>query len=286
MEFIKYNSKKEFLRDNLQILLKEEAKNEVMIGITLEHSDKKVKKWFMGRIEDNKKVEAIFLVDNDKEGLLIYVPDGQIKTEVAEFLVSNIIKNDVNLEEVLTTRENAKKIAKIYAKKSQKKMLESEYKYIFKFNKFKEKYLLDTGEKIEKIEAEIEMGTLKEMIREMYLYTYNGKECSDEEARKIVKIFIKKGLYVLRNKENEIVSQAVTVRKQVNGCAIGGVITLDKYKGNGYAKRCVYVLCEELLKQGYKFVVLHVSPSNESAISVYKKIGFIQIDETEKIKFL
>ena len=38
MKFIKYETKKEFLEENLSELLNEEAKNEIMIGITLEHS--------------------------------------------------------------------------------------------------------------------------------------------------------------------------------------------------------------------------------------------------------
>ena len=286
MEFIRYSSKKEFLKNNLRILLKDEAKNEIMIGILMEHHERKIKKWFLGRIEDNGRVEAIFLVDDDKEGLLLYAPHGKLTDEVAEFLVNTLVKNDVELEEVLATKEISRKIAKLYVKKTKRKMLESEYKYIFKFTEFKEKYLLKTDEKVEKIEEEIEMKTLKDLIREMYLYTYNGKECPDEEARKIARVFIKKGLYVLRNEEKEIVCQAVTVRKQVNGCAIGGVVTLKKYRGQGYAKRCVYALCEQLLENGCKFIVLHVSPQNESAISAYQKIGFEKIDETEKIKFL
>lgn len=286
MKFIKYRTKEEFLEDNLEILLKEEAKNEIMIGIIMEHESLKVDKWLLGRIEEKNEVKIVFLVDDDKEGLLVYCPEKIISHQIAEFLIDNLIELNINLKEVLTTKENAQKIAKIYTDKTGKSMEESEFKYIFEFDKFNEEYVLNDGEKIEKIENEEFIDSIKENVREMYEDTFDGKECNDEEATRVAKAFIRKGLYVLKNEKNEIVSQAVTVRKQINGCAIGGVITLKRHRGHGYAKRCVYALCENLLKEGYKFIVLHVNPQNDAAISVYSKIGFEQIDETEKIKFL
>ena len=287
MKFIKYETKEEFLADNLNILLKDEAKNEIMIGITLEHDSEKVNKWLLGRIEDEDGVKIIFLVDDDREGLLVYSLEEIISDEVINCLVDNIIDLKIDLKEVLTSKANTKKIAEIYCEKANKKIYKSEFMYIFKFDKFREEHILNEGEKIEKLEDKEEnLKPAEENVREMYADTYRGRYCSDEDATRVAKIFFRKGLYVLRNSDNEIVSQAVTVRKQVNGCAIGGVITLKKHRGHGYAKRCVYALCEILLQSGYKFIVLHVNPQNDAAISVYRKIGFDKIDETEKVKFL
>ena len=50
MEFITYTTKEEFLEENLEILLKEEAKNEIMIGIVLEHDNDSIKNWTLGRV--------------------------------------------------------------------------------------------------------------------------------------------------------------------------------------------------------------------------------------------
>ncbi len=287
MKFIKYETKGEFLDDNLNILLEEEAKNEIMIGITLEHNTLKVNNWLLGRIEDENRVKLIFIVDDDKCGLLLYSPEGRISDKISEFLVDNIIKLDIELKEILTSKKNAKKIAQIYSEKTGKKMIETDFAYIFKFDKFNEEHILNVGERIEKIEDEnANLQEIEDLIKEMYETTYGGKYCSDEEANKVARIFIRKGLYVLKNEKDEIVTQASTVRKQINGCAIGGVITSKRNRGHGYAKRCVYALCEQLLKEGYKFVVLHVKPTNDAAISVYRKIGFEQIDETEKIVFV
>lgn len=287
MEFIKYETKQEFLDDNLEILLKEEAKNEIMIGILLEHEDDSIQNWTIGRIEKDGIVKAIFLVEDERKGLLVYTLEECISEEVAECLIDNLLILDVELKEVLTSSDNSKLIGKKYAEKSGREMYIEQTMYIMTFDKIDEQNLLSENEKIEKLEKEtVNYNSLKENIIEMYRDNFRGRECSDEEVQKASEAFLRKGIYVLKNEYGEIVSQAVTVRKQINCCAIGGVITLERHRGHGYAKRLVHTLSNKLLKDGYKKVVLHVNSKNEPAISIYSQIGFEKIDETIKIKFI
>lgn len=287
MEFIKYDTKETFLQDNLDILLREEAKNEIMIGMVLEHDNEKIKNWLLGRIEKEGNVEVIFLIDDDREGLLLYSIEENISEEITNFLVDNIIDLNINLKEILTSQDNSIKIAKLYSDKIRKEMYIEQNMYIMIFDKIEEQCLLNENEKIEKLEKEtVDYEVLKENIKEMYQDNFRGRDCSEEETMKVSEAFLRKGIYVLKNENDEIVSQAVTVRKQVNGCAIGGVITLKRHRGHGYAKRLVHTLCNNLLKDGNKYIVLHVNSKNEPAISIYSKIGFKKIDETAKVKFI
>ena len=287
MEFIRYKTKEEFLENNLEILLKEEAKNEIMIGIVLEHEDDKIQNWMLGRIEENGSIKAIFLAEDERKGLLVYSLEEMITEEVADYLVDNLLEQNVVLKEILTSEENSKLIGKKYAQKSGKEMFIEQNMYIMTFDEIDEECLLVENEKIEKLEKEtVNYNVLKENIKEMYRDNFRGRECSDEETEKVSEAFLRKGIYVLINEKNEVVSQAVTVRKQVNCCAIGGVITLEKHRGHGYAKRLVHTLSNRLLETGYKEVVLHVNSQNEPAISIYSKIGFKKIDETAKVKFI
>lgn len=286
MDFKKYETKGQFLEENLEILLREEAKNEIMIGILLEHDESKISNWTIGRIEDEGKVKLIFLVDDDRQGLLVYSLEEVLSDEVVNCLVDNIINLNVKLKDVLTSKECAIKIANLYSQKTGRSMTIDQYMYILIFDELKNEYLLSDGESLEKLEDDDKyVKVLEENIKEMYADNFRGKYCSDEDAVRVSRIFLKKGIYVLKNQQGDIVSQAVTVRKQINGCALGGVITLKAHRGHGYAKRAVYTICDKLLKEGYKFVVLHVNSLNEPAISLYNKIGFKKIDETAKIKF-
>lgn len=286
MEFIKYKTKEEFFKDNLEILLKEEAKNEIMIGILLEHDNECIQNWIIGRIEEEGNVKVIFLVEDERKGLLIYSIDENISEKVADFLVDSLLNLDVDLKEILTSKDNSNLIGRLYSQKAGKEMYIEQNMYIMTFDKIEEQCLLTEYEKIEKLEKEtVDYNVLKENIIEMYRDNFRGRECTEYEVQKASEAFLRKGIYVLRNETGEIVSQAVTVRKQINCCAIGGVITLERHRGHGYAKRLVHTLSNKLLKDGYKKVVLHVNSKNAPAISIYSKIGFKKIDETIKVKF-
>ena len=283
----KYETKEMFLEENLQILLKEEAKNETIIGIILEHEDMKVNNWLLGRIEDGEKVQAIFVVDDDKNGLLVYFPNKkEVTSEIISFLIDNIIDLNINFEEIVIEREYLDIISTLYSNKVNKEEVKIHYTDTLKLEKLKESYNLDLGDKLIKLEEEVsDPSKLISVVKEIYSDIYNREDCTDEEALKIANIYLKKGTYILTDeKEEKIYTQVVNVRKQINGSTIGAVITPKEFRGKGYAKKCLYAVCSELLKKN-KFIVLHVNIQNSSAISVYEKIGFEKIDELVTIKF-
>lgn len=287
MIFKKYETKEKFLEENLQILLKEEEKNETIIGIILEHENVKVNNWLLGRIEENGNVQAIFVVDDDKNGLLVYFPNKmEVTSELIIFLIDNIMDLNINFEEIVIDREYLDLIFETYSEKLDLNELEIRHTDTLKLEKLKEVYELDSNDKLVKLEEEtIDPKKLISVVKEIYSDIYNKNNCSDEEALRIAKIYLRKGTYILTDKnEEKIYTQVVNVRKQINGSTIGAVITPKEYRGKGYAKKCLYAVCDELLKTN-KFIVLHVNIKNSSAISVYEKIGFKKIDELVTIKF-
>ncbi len=287
MNFKKYESKKQFLDENLEILIKKEPENELMIGIVLEHDDNKVGKWLLGRIEENDEVKIIFMVDDDKEGLVFYCPNKNITTEHIEFLVYSIINSDTALEQIVGNKEFSKRIGEIYCMKTGKNIIKTSTTHTLVLHEIEQEHILEDNEKLIKLNPEHPSSKkMGQVVKDIHTDIYGQEECSDEEAEKIANIYLKKGLYILTdNNEENVYCHAVTVRKQVNGCAIGAVISPKEYRGKGYGKKCIYALSKELLNKGNKFIVLHVAEKNQLAQSVYSKIGFEFIEETERVLF-
>lgn len=287
MNFKRYETKDKFIEENFPILLENEAENEVMISIVKQHHENKVNKWLLGRIENGEDVKIIFIVDDDKEGLVLYFPQQKVEEEDIRFLIDNIINLNVDLKEILAPVEYAKQISDIYIKATNKQIKEIKNTYTYKLENLNEECNLENNEKLIKLEDEQnKIEHLIKIVKEIHTDIYNLEECSDEEALRIAKIYLKKGIYVLTNEsEDKIYTQVVHVRKQVNGSAIGAVITPKEFRGRGYAKKCVYAVCKRLLEEENKFVVLHVATKNESAIKVYERIGFKKIDEVQRIIF-
>ncbi len=287
MDFKKYETKEKFMEENFPLLLQKEAENEVLISIVKQHHEAKVNKWLLGRIEENQEVKIIFIVDDDKEGLLLYFPEGDIEEKYIIFLVDKIISLNIDLKEILAPIKYAKQISDFYVEKTNKTIRKISDTYTYKLDKLNEECVLAENEKIIKLEDEKDkMEELIKIVKEIHTDIYNLEECSDEEAMKTAKIYLEKGIYLLTNEtEDEIYTQVVNVRKQINGATIGAVITPKRFRGKGYAKKCIYGVCKKLLEEGNKFIVLHVATKNEAAIKVYERIGFKKIDEVQRIMF-
>ena len=284
MIFKKYETKEEFIQENLEILLKEEAENETIIGILLEHDSTKVNKWLLGRIEDENNIEAIFIVDDDKIGLLVHFPNKEVTKELVTFLLENIIKLNINLKEIVFPRKYVSLLLEIFDEKENFEILETRYTDTLKLEKLCGNQELEVSEKLIKLDENYNSEKLIPIVKEIYKDIYGKKECSDEEALRISKIYLKKGTYILTDrKEEQIYTQVVNVRNQINGSAIGAIITPTEFRGKGYAKKCIYLVCKEFLSKK-EFVVLHVNIKNEPAIALYNKIGFKKIDELVKVK--
>lgn len=287
MKFIKYESKNEFLKKNLDILLKEETKNELMLGIILQHEPDKVDTWLLGRIENEDEIRIIFLADDDKNGLLFYCPSENITDNELEFLVDNIIEVNENLSEVFGNKRYSYKIATLYSQKTQKQIQENEIIYTLALQNIKQEHYLGENEKLIKLNYEnANMDKISQIVKDIHTDISGVEACSDREALKIANIYLKKGLYILTdNKEKNIFCHAVSVRKQVNGCTLGAVISPKEFRGKGYGKKCVHAVSKRLLEEGNKYIALHVSAINDVAKNVYEKIGYDFIEETERFVF-
>jgi hypothetical protein len=84
----------------------------------------------------------------------------------------------------------------------------------------------------------------------------------------------------------EIVSIAAIVRKLTNACIIGVVYTPSYYRGKGYATSCVQRLSEKMLESGYKYCGLFTDKDNPTSNNIYKKIGYVPIEEHSDIEFI
>ena len=81
------------------------------------------------------------------------------------------------------------------------------------------------------------------------------------------------------------VSKANTNAKGFDHIQIGGVFTVKRFRGQGYALHTVAALCHHIIEEEHKIPSLFVRSGNETAIKLYKKLGF-EIKDTTKTVYL
>ena len=81
------------------------------------------------------------------------------------------------------------------------------------------------------------------------------------------------------------VSKANTNAEGFDHIQIGGVFTVPRFRNQGYALHTVAALCRCIIDKEHKNPSLFVRSGNETAIKLYKSLGF-EIKDTTKTVYL
>lgn len=284
MELKMYKTKKEFCDENLLLLENEEALNNIMIGIILSAKENEIKDWVLARIEDEGLVQMIIIINKPKNGLLMYSPTNNCSDEICKYIACKIKELEINLLEINSRKQLCEKVAKYYVDITDKKIKHKKDKYILELTKLNEDLELQDLEMVQVDYDFDEMSKICDNIRE-FQEDAHKQIITHEEAKSHADIHIKKGLYLFKNSENEIVMQAITSRKLSNGYVIGAAITPKVHRGKGYAKTGMYILSKKLLDDGAKVLALYTNAKNLVSNHVYEKIGYKRISEELLIEF-
>ena len=285
MQFKRYVSKQEFIYENLSILIREEKKNDLFIGI-LAQDDKNSDDWLFGRVENEKgNVEMIVMLNTPKNGLLIYSPTQNNSVKIAKLVVKNIIYYGYELTEIYGENSISEVMAKEYEKSSGRPIKRSNENNILYLDKLEEnedlelkdgfKVRLATAKDIEKVKENVYV-VYEELLKE---------ECNEEIAQEKAEVYIEKGLYILTNYNKELFAQVLIARDLMTGYAFGAAVTSKKYKGNNYSQMLMYNAIKNIQKEGIKFFIIHVASSNEERNKLYEEIGFKFVEKKTRYYF-
>ena len=85
--------------------------------------------------------------------------------------------------------------------------------------------------------------------------------------------------------DQEAVSMALWTGRTPRGVRIGSVYTPPEFRGRGYASNLVAELSQRLLDEGRTFCFLNTDLANPTSNSIYQKIGYRPVCDTEIWEF-
>lgn len=114
-----------------------------------------------------------------------------------------------------------------------------------------------------------------------------GEESVPERVRSTTLDQLERSVvWLMENEAGEPVSMANSGRMLPHGACVSGVYTPPEHRGHGYCQNTVAALCRDLLASGKSYVTLFVDRKNPISNRVYRKIGFLVLEDASDYRLV
>ena len=278
MKVITYSSMKDFIDDTLELLLKNEAINQLLIFTALSKKDLATNyTLYAGKvIDENNEVSLIFL-NNPPYNLLSYTPNETINVDAVKLLAQHLVNNNIRIYGINACKAISETFIRYY-----KKLTKVDFTERFAMNIMVASQVND----IILPEGTFRQATLEDLPLLSKWFCQFSLDATNELidisiASSFMRDKISHGLvYIFENKNKQAVSMAAATRQLQNGICINLVYTDEAFRKKKYGSAVVFNLSKLLLQSGNKFCTLYVDKSNQISNRIYRKIGYKILDNS------
>ena len=277
MKFEKYDNPESFGGDTLEILLKDEVQNNLLISFIYNERGFDTSKWLLTTIKDENGGVVLTAACTPPFNLVMY-ETGNIPNDAALRLLSGELKSmNYLIPGVLAEQRLAKRFAQIHTGSDGSHLHMS-------MNIMR----LDRLNELPKAPGFCRPLCEGDMFYVPYWERSFNEDCRVEATdipTKIndVKARLGKDIHYIWE-DGHPVSQAVSTRNTQNGGGINGVYTPPHYRNKGYAASVVAELSRILLNRGHKFCFLFADAENPVSCGIYRKLGYYDLCVFDEIK--
>ena len=278
MKVITYSSMKDFIDDTLELLLKDEAVNQLLIFTALSKKDLATNDTLhAGKvIDENNEVSLIFL-NSQPYNLLAYTPNETINVDAVKLLAEYLVNNNIRIYGINACKTISETFIRNYKKLTKANFTEHLAMDIMELSEVNDIILP---------EGNFRQATLEDLPLLSKWFCQFSLDATNELidisiASSFMKEKISHGLvYIFENKNKQAVSMAAATRQLQNGICINLVYTDEAFRKKKYGSAIVFNLSKLLLQSGNKFCTLCVDKSNQISNRIYRKIGYKILDNS------
>ena len=284
MNFKQYNTL-DFFRDSvLNILLKDEAGNNLPISILTDRKSETSGKWFMSTVSDNFYNILLIALCALPHNIILSEP-AQVKSGPVtglgsvEFLANNMKRIRCGVSGVFARTDLADRFAAAYFGNTDKKLKTTSV--AMKLDRLLP-YEMASGICMPLTESDLSYAPSWEraFCVECKIPTF-----SLEESTSRIRARIGTDRHYIWWEDGVPVSQVVYGRDTPDGAVINWVYTPPEFRGHGYASALVAEVAKLLFLRGKKFCCLFADAENPVSRSVYSKLGYKEVDFFRQIQF-
>ena len=272
MRIERYEDPQAFLRDAMELLLRNEAANNLIIGLAerLRYPTEAL----LCTVRDGQAVVAAALMTSPRPLVLSDAP-----ADAIDALERELTNQVVAVSGVIATSPTADAFADRWCKCHH---LQHHLHLALGVHE------LDRVMFPEKAPGTFRVATMQDLDvtgRWIDAFAAEIHEPIAEDGLTKARAAIEQGRIFFWESDGQPVSMAGWNRRLVNGIAIGLVYTPPDQRGRGYASNCVAALSQQLLDSGWKFCCLFTDLANPTSNKIYRNIGYRMIAENKHIRF-
>jgi len=279
MQIKRYQSAKDFLKDNLSFLEQEEAANNLQIGIPFSFLEKEITNSTLVLIAVFKNDKPVFLcVQTPPRNLLLYGKQEMTK-EIFEVFLPYLIKEEIQVTGVIASKALAEAFAEAWKTSTGNS---------WKINFEQLVYRLDHLKEVRPTNGHLRNATPDDFnVLGQWFYDFAIEAMGQGELEKEktnAKSKIESGQLFVWEDESKVVSMASIARPSRNGITVNYVFTPPDLRGRGYASNCVAEM-SKLMLDNYQFCCLFTDLKNPSSNKIYRDMGYVVVAEYLEILF-
>lgn len=280
MQYKTYASAENFLDRALKYLEKDEAENNLIIGISnkIKNSGSLYKqKPFFATLADGDKIILAAVMTPPRQ-IILYGKD--YSSDALKLFCHNLIKENISIPGANGESALVKNFAGIWSALKNCTYKPGMHTRAYSLEKVKYRGTANGRLSLpDKDDAELIACWIQKFCDDAHI----GR-MSWEDALETAEFQIKKKLIYLWE-DGEKVSMAAVIRETRHGSVVALVYTPQEYRNKGYGTSCVAALSQRILDSGKKFSALFTDLSNPTSNSIYMKIGYEPLRDFDEYSF-
>ncbi len=282
MIYNRYMDIHKFIEDTFDVLLANEAENNMLIGNALLCQKQNSKNWFMATVCDNQNNVLLTALQMPLHYVVLYETNNTRNDDALSILAEHMIGENINLPGVLSEKVLAHRFSDIYCNACD---------ICYKIDNSMQIMKVTDPKPFKKVAGQLRLATEKDLFYlpfwDQCLRSESGLDpwplknvISNTQMR-----INSEHLYIW---ENDIpLSTASIGRELLNGVNINGAFTPPMYRNNGYSTSCIAAITALALDNSKnKFCCVFVGADHDVANKIYKVLGYHFICDFDGMKFL
>ncbi|CAG1001355.1 hypothetical protein ANRL4_03172 [Anaerolineae bacterium] len=283
MNFMRHADAHSFLEIAQPVLMRNEARNNLMLGITIilkTQPDRFKSRPYLVTVQEGEALTAAYMTPPHK---LSFYSDAPDPLPALERIAQDLYQEQWLVSGVSGHPPLPAHFASIWEKLTGAKATPGMHMGIYELRQVVVPPYAVSGRLFRATMDDLDLVT--EWTHQFNMDTFGHGD--QEEARGASERRIKFEEVYLWSVEgyDQPVSMAAKGRAMPTGCAVNLVYTPPQFRGKGFATSCVAALSQFLLDSGFKFCALFTDMANPTSNSIYQKIGYRWIGDFTEFHF-